>query len=829
MSARPRAEAFWRVSAQGMTRWYVALTTALLVSSCGGGGGNDGQAGPSGPSGGGNGSSAVTIVTLAASAAPATATITQLVSPAGASPVGTSVATPTSTPTGQTLIVAQDSSGLVRLAAIVQVASASTALSAETTAHALARFAIGVVDSATKASSLDGAIRATASFPSLVGAVQAAIDSSTPPLRSPGVLSALENVVASTEVRTAMGASGKSRPLAVINPTGPDALPTFLVRNSIGALYAGLTVNSASSARVELENDMAIPWSITVTTDRGATAARDILIEPGATSLISAVGSSSGFNVRAEQTPITKRRTAQLMTNSILGVVLSLADTPANCSLASASVVASAVAAEGLNLDTFGGFMGALQSSGVIAQRCGAGIVRLIGIAAAEALAALPGMLLVAWDTASMFGLLKTADLYWEHAATVGVCLEPRTGVMIDCPVSIRFSRADVIMAPRAEFAPVATLIARDGLSINPAPGALLFTSSNPAVAAVDAVSGQIRAGEINGTSHVTIAAEDPWSGARGEMQVKVTPPTVTPHETTAVLGGLSIRLTITDSDGNPILMPRGESISWELFDLDGTRLSMVGSGPIGESFYSDWIAPRTGVAGVARVSANNDTRGGSFSQARIEVVDESELVYKVISLCAVQPGTGSTIIWDTYNNPSQPILGVTTSASGPICASAHDIYHPITLCKSRGRWLPKTEIWRWIPGIATGSVIEVNRGEIVWTLTEEGRLVANFENQFRHTFRLANGVTRLMDNHDRVSVEIDLVTGVVSGSLYHFDDYTFSPLPSLWRISTETSLTLSSGAGVSSRQTISVLAPGAPRPPECGDVTYESSKGSFP
>jgi hypothetical protein len=169
------------------------------------------------------------------------------------------------------------------------------------------------------------------------------------------------------------------------------------------------------------------------------------------------------------------------------------------------------------------------------------------------------------------------------------------------------------------------------------------------------------------------------------------------------------------------------------------------------------------------------------------------------------------------------------TSASGPICASAHDIYHPITLCKSRGRWLPKTEIWRWIPGIATGSVIEVNRGEIVWTLTEEGRLVANFENQFRHTFRLANGVTRLLDNHDRVSVEIDLVSGVVSGSLYHFDDYTFSPLPSLWRISTETSLTLSSGAGVSSRQTISVLAPGAPRPPECGDVTYESSKGSFP
>lgn len=157
-------------------------------------------------------------------------------------------------------MLALDATGKIRLASVTSIGT--TVLSAESTAVALVRMAIGALPSGIAASQANQAIRAAAEFSSLVALIQGALNSDLPPLDSGAVVQSV-----ATTVRQAM--SAVSAVLAPA-PAAPAALAyaspsvnklPFNIISNVASLFSVYVNSAGSGGSVNVVNAMPIAWS----------------------------------------------------------------------------------------------------------------------------------------------------------------------------------------------------------------------------------------------------------------------------------------------------------------------------------------------------------------------------------------------------------------------------------------------------------------------------------------------------------------------------------------------------------------------------------------
>jgi hypothetical protein len=184
--------------------------------------------------------------------------ISQIISPLGTGSIGGTAPLPATVTTGdESVLIATDANEDIVLAAMAN--SPSTKLSANSTALALVRLALGVLSSSVSPAQVDSEIQATAEFPNLVSVISQALTAGTPPGTSTTVVQSVANVLSQLPgaAAPATAAASNSHAPALVNPTATSGAP-FTVLNNIFTMQV---TGADGSGGVLVVNNFPIQWT----------------------------------------------------------------------------------------------------------------------------------------------------------------------------------------------------------------------------------------------------------------------------------------------------------------------------------------------------------------------------------------------------------------------------------------------------------------------------------------------------------------------------------------------------------------------------------------
>ena len=271
-----------------------SLFMCLAMTSCGGSGSSGTSTGgtPSASTTGSTGTS-ITVATsnAASSSQPAAVTIVSAVDQRSA---GSPLQLPDAGSTESRIVLALDSQKQIVAAGFAPLtATSSLSLTAQTTADALARIAIGAVPTGTTDQSLVVAIEGTADFQSLVQAITTAANNGTLPGNSTQVIEALTRVISESTAKiggpsTAAARLTRAQGALSSLPQVTTALPMVLYQGSVFAKPGALFVNGPSDGAdllqtqgVSVGNQVGTVWEAATTDLVGNALQSGVLITPG--------------------------------------------------------------------------------------------------------------------------------------------------------------------------------------------------------------------------------------------------------------------------------------------------------------------------------------------------------------------------------------------------------------------------------------------------------------------------------------------------------------------------------------------------------------------
>lgn len=248
-------------------RRAILMIPFFVLTACGGGGGAGGAATPGGGSSSG-GSSVPTVPPLATQSLTVTidsdvpsvamANISALVTPLDSEPVGTANLTiPAISANPETVVVALDANNNMMLAAMVD--SASSTISANSTAIALVRVALGTLPSSVTPAQANTAITGTADFSALVTQVNASLSAGSAPALSTTVAQAVVTVINDLNAANLVASAAARAHIFAIAPTQLPGTPQPLITDALFSVTAQSVDNDGTG--INATNSFPIQWT----------------------------------------------------------------------------------------------------------------------------------------------------------------------------------------------------------------------------------------------------------------------------------------------------------------------------------------------------------------------------------------------------------------------------------------------------------------------------------------------------------------------------------------------------------------------------------------
>lgn len=532
--------------------------------------------------------------------------ISQVISPLGVGAIGSWLTISIAGPSGQSIVLCLDANNNIVLASIVT--SSQTTLSSDSTALAMVRLAIGDISTADAASSIDTAIRASATYADLVTAVQNSLGRGTAPATDTAVLSDMAAVIVSLgSAIPAAPTSAKVKSIAQPTVTGP---PFIVIADTLSGLLP-VEITSSSVNFVTLTNPMPIPWSVSSVGPSPSSGGTGPPIStnlplPGGTLLtagsIQVGANNAGFNLTVQQTDATHH---QIAFDLVIGAIQTSLDL-AGIKLTDSCIGTALVTSLSKDLDTylspgeswqaFASKLEAFDVTPLISACTTSKTIKSIVSATVNLLDGVAELKLVA-HAGALVGEATYAYTYWMTSPTLGVC-ESANWMVTNCAGSYDFTPSSIFMAPGAIYTPNLS-----ALDINKVPtlipAGLKYVPSNPNLVSIDQTSGQITAATGFGTVITgggmpdTITVTDQDTAATGSFAVMVIYPQITvvgnpypqsnPTTTSIPVGG-SVFLQLTDPNGNSVVLPSG--ITW-MSDKPATLAQVGVQSPGGSTVWS--------------------------------------------------------------------------------------------------------------------------------------------------------------------------------------------------------------------------------------------------
>jgi hypothetical protein len=630
--------------------------------------------------------------------------ITQILSPSGTAAVGGWVPIDLSGSSGQSIALGVDANGNIIAASIV--GSNQTTLTADSTAHAFVRLAIGDVPPTTSYAKLDAAIDSAAHYPDLVAAITAALVAGTPPATDPTVQEALAAVAAPVASATEMTVS-RAKIKSILQPTANSLMPFTIIADTVqGVFPVSICGNPGTSGEVPICNSMPIPWAAS-SIDHNETAlapSADCIagdkttfcLLPGRTLLSASTTQVSsdplGFSLTVAQNTNTHLKIISDVASGVIKTLLPYFSS-SDCSAEKWDAAADLVVAA-FNDGSWDELMEELvkgmensQLQEICPKQNASGILKSVigfyeSVDKATAIAH--------YGLATYFEGIYAVN-YWSKSQDVGVCLDQK-GNVINCAGSYVFAPpALLVMAPGATTAaPAITALdlAKKPTSVpsgltysldDPTATSACWVASQPAIT-VDATTGSVAANEplLFCGGPYTITATDQQLEATGSFRASVVIPKISPSAATVYIGqgpSSNLTLTLTAPDGTDVTLP---SVCWVSSDVDSVSLTASGVGNTGTSL---WAAPAGSVPGSVIITASGLGSGGPcttggvsgggssgtpWSQITVNVVQSVSV--PTVTLAAdptsVTSGNSSTLTWSSTNATSCTATGGWTSST---------------------------------------------------------------------------------------------------------------------------------------------------------------------
>jgi hypothetical protein len=528
--------------------------------------------------------------------AAATAAVRQVLSPQDKGSVGGVINLPAPGNDGETMLLALDGAGKMRLAAFAR--SGATTLSLDSTAIALVRLIMGSTKPADTSVGGDAVIRSVPGYAALVEALRGAALDAVAPADSLAVGNALVAVV--TQVMSAINAGALSpalataRALAFTPPTDFRGLPYKVISWPALPVDLPVGVTGGTAASVDVLNSMPIAWSAVVTDSDGTELDKAVLppttllpvllgnikpwwllgSNPGSiladfkpTTLAAAGGKS--FNLTIQQDEASRIETLSDIVARTVSIGFAVWR-PTSCSEAILKTEAKVLLKANYKIYT-----GLSAAEAFTSQMT---VENISGVLAACPIKKVPEMASFIKPLAAVFSLLsKTAGVYNAFTVPSQIALAGSFWYTDDVTRGIcRDARGDIRnCARRFVFEPIAQVVTK-GTVVRPAEtlqtlGADDKPTGTPAGLRYSVAGGEsdptLQLGEDSGQVTVTAKALgegsvkvlDPITGAVGQVAVSVVAPLISPANPRLEVLDPSY-FTLKDSDGRDVVPAVGSS-----------------------------------------------------------------------------------------------------------------------------------------------------------------------------------------------------------------------------------------------------------------------------
>lgn len=505
-----------------------------------------------------------TVILDASVPANVSARIEKLVTPSMSGPVGSALTMPALASGAESAILAIDAHRNIVLAAIAT--TATTSLSADSTALFMARVALGVLPAGVTTAQVTGDIRASTGYSDLVSKVSAALANGVLVAESSAVLSSLASVLsdATRAIRTqttASSASGQAHvlkadrtvdlplPFTVIGVQGAfSAVPGFPLPRDLGTVSI---LGASSTGGVNIRNKTPMEWMLSVRNTSGDLLSGPIRVPGqdfwssifGDPESVTASGNGVEFEVTLEQDEFSHHDNAtDLVENlwlgafTLIGFIWQDPKTPANCALA----LATAVVGPGLNdwarastMDAFWAYLRGIftNPANLIIDvttglsSCGAGKaaaasaewVVTVGGFIVKIEASLLGAGLVVVSSGSWAYQASEMQVNWNEKRTVGVC--EAGGQIVNCVYYLTLSPSPGTVRVGGDLQ--MTVAGKDSKEVATPVLSNLVWSLSPAAGIAVLDHNHVLTGVSEGVVFVEVT--DPETGTKASSTIQVT------------------------------------------------------------------------------------------------------------------------------------------------------------------------------------------------------------------------------------------------------------------------------------------------------------------
>jgi hypothetical protein len=509
--------------------------------------------------------------------------ITQVLSSADVQPVGTALTIPTNSVGISTPIFALDANQNLILAAYAN--SASTTLSATSTATVLTLFTIGLIPpTGPTFAQVVQDVQSTAGFAPLVAAITTSITAGTPPLQSPAVTQAVAVVVnqsyplIAAQTTAPVAAAAQIRAAAVIPPTQVTTMLPFQIFGPSATFPRVQSVYVSSAAGgvggVNLVNSMPIAWSAGSTDQNGGTldagktlgAVNPILALVFPPFGVTVSGNGQEFTLTVAQTAATRDANVKQSIADLLGFLIGqLGFKSANIPTCTLSATNNVLTAAGSTFETLlineptGVKASLLLSGSLAASIVNNGIKEALNCALPAALSQSADLKLLvqlgAWvnPTTTIWKTISAAVsfagpanetavmfYYWNASQSVGICEAAST--VVNCAASFQIASPANFLVGATTTLGIRALDVHGLATPYSSYKTLIWNSTNQAVATVQ--DGGIAGALAQGAT--TVSATDLYTGATGAAVVTVSPLSSPPPAGNWTLIGMGSVLSYT-------------------------------------------------------------------------------------------------------------------------------------------------------------------------------------------------------------------------------------------------------------------------------------------
>lgn len=712
-----------------------------------------------------------TVSTFLADAVPLAvrARIARIASAAGHAAVGSSIAVASNSRTGERTLFALDRNGKPVLAAIG--VGNSIELSAESTAVAMIRIAVGPAVSLSRATTLNTSIRRAPSFAALASEVQKSLDAGNMPAQAVAIPVLVSKVL--SEIDTAPAASSTRMRIAG-SIADQRVVDGSIVPDAVGPYGLFGVVARGSQPSLTISNRMPIPWVFDGTENGVSFSA--VRVHPFGES--PAVGGPQGFNIRAYQTDSTRVDMATEVVWRTVDTLLDWWGTPASCAEQQwKTILKEALASRrGLSVDLLldgDWLVTQLEQLVAVATSCRPpGPWRDFANAIVDFVKPLKTLSAIV-DASTTAALVAYSYSYWNYDQTRGVC--GSTGfVPVNCPVSFNFSQPRLVLAVGGSMDVEVSPVTEGERSILPLdlPNGIEF-ALDQSLAATTRISEKTLRVEALSLGSGTLTVRDPWTQSEGALRVDVVTPkidavpssTLTLDDTTPARVTLIIRDPQSNDVDPPIALP--PAIIWEsdalsnalqLIDTEfGGRLALW-EAPAGTSSQAVkvWATSSTGVR-LGELEIRIDNRAPVAYLYRIayglncpDHVPREQRGYCGGIQSPTDVVTATTTTANSLGNSSSRTY-LKTGASFIFEDGNYDsstrlaIPHSPTACFRNGRWVPMRYPWSvTIPTVYDGGSCE-SQSIVTFSgaleIDTNGKLTSTFERNSRNTQNCAEPV----------------------------------------------------------------------------------------